>query len=82
MKLIGMARSRDSDEVFRALFFFLCLLTGSAWLSFFLLLTSFSLAADSISPCGKEDRHENHDSKEETTLLSPTVHDFSLTAGL
>lgn len=79
MELIGMARSRDSNEVFRALFLFLYLLTGSAWLSFFLLLTSFSPATHSISPRGKEDRHEAHDPKKKATL-SPRVHEFGLTA--
>lgn len=68
MELIVVARIRVPNEVFRAQFSYL--LAGSAWLWFFLLLTSFSPATESIYPCEKEDSHGNHEPKEEAHMFS------------
>lgn len=68
MELIGMARSRFSNEVFRDLFLFLHPLAGSAWLWFFVLLVSYS---HRISSCGKEDSHGNQNPKGQATLSLP-----------
>lgn len=61
-----MARSRGSNEVFRALCLFL------SWFCFFLLLTPLSPATDSFSLCGEEDSHGNQDPKEAAHTLTPS----------